>query len=77
MSKPHYKLYINGEWCEGSNNQTLESYNPATGAAWATFACASPKDVARAVDGAKAALNNPEWGMCLSFMSWVVYKLSR
>lgn len=61
MSKPHYQLYINGEWCEGSNNQTLDSYNPATGEAWASFACASPADVERAVNGAKAALNNPEW----------------
>lgn len=61
MSKPHYQLYINGEWCEGSNNQILDSYNPATGEAWATFACASPADVERAVNGAKAALNNPEW----------------
>ena len=61
MSKPHYQLYINGEWCEGSNNQILDSYNPATGEAWASFACASPADVERAVNGAKAALNNPEW----------------
>jgi len=77
MSKPHYKLYINGEWCEGSNNQTLESYNPATGAAWATFACASPDDVARAVDGAKAALNNPEWAsMSATQRGKLIYRLA-
>lgn len=61
MTKPHYQLYINGQWCEGSENQQMHSTNPATGETWATFACASPADVERAVSGAKAALNNPEW----------------
>lgn len=61
MTKPHYQLYINGEWCEGSSNQRLDTINPATGDAWATFACADADDVERAVQGARAALNNPEW----------------
>ncbi|WP_019673753.1 aldehyde dehydrogenase [Psychrobacter lutiphocae] len=58
MSKPHYQLYINGEWCDGSSQQRMDSINPATGEVWATFACASAEDVARAVSGAKAALDH-------------------
>lgn len=62
MSKlPHYQLFINGKWCNGSNNQTAESISPATGDAWATFSCASKQDVDSAVAGARAALTNPEW----------------
>ena len=77
MSKPHYQLYINGEWCEGSSNQCLDSYNPATGEAWATFACASPEDVERAVEGAKAALRNPEWAkMSASGRGKLLYRLA-
>jgi len=45
MTKPHYKLYINGEWLEGSTRQIMESHNPAKGESWASFSCASPEDV--------------------------------
>lgn len=77
MTKPHYQLYINGEWCEGSESQTLDSYNPATGEAWATFACASPADVERAVSGAKAALNDPEWAkMTATQRGKLLYRLA-
>ena len=77
MTKPHYQLYINGEWCDGSANQRLDSYNPATGEAWATFACASPDDVERAVSGAKAALNNPEWAkMTATQRGKLIYRLA-
>ncbi len=60
-SLPHYQLYINGEWCDGSTADTMQSINPATGQPWATFACASEDDVNRAVRSAKAALDNPLW----------------
>jgi len=61
MSKPHYQLYIDGEWVEGSIGQVMESENPATGEAWASFACASPDDVNRAVNAAKRMLDDPRW----------------
>ncbi len=60
-SLPHYQLYIDGAWCEGSEGQTDQSINPATSQAWATFACASENDVHRAVTAARQALDNPVW----------------
>lgn len=60
-SLAHYQLYINGEWCDGSTSHSMQSINPATGQPWATFACASEDDVNRAVNGARAALDNPLW----------------
>ncbi len=77
MTKPHYQLYINGEWCEGSSDQRMDSLNPATGEAWATFACADSSDVERAVSGAKAALNNPEWAkMTATQRGKLLYRLA-
>lgn len=61
MTKPHYQLFINGQWCEGSAKQVMESTNPATGEAWATFACANAADVERAVSAARKALTDSEW----------------
>ena len=58
---PHYQLFIDGEWTEGSSGQVMESANPATGETWATFACASEADVNRAVQAAARALDDPEW----------------
>ncbi len=59
--KPHYQLFIDGEWVEGSAGQTMSTQNPATGEDWATFACASPEDVDRAIAAARCALNDPVW----------------
>jgi len=62
MSKNrHYQLYIDGAWCEGSERQTMTSQNPATGRDWASFACASPDDVDRAISAARRVLDDPEW----------------
>ena len=58
---PHYKMYIDGEWVEGSSGQVMASQNPATGEDWATFACASAEDVERAVSSARRVLNDPAW----------------
>lgn len=58
---PHYKLFIDGAWTEGSAGQVMESENPANGISWATFACASPDDVERSVAAAKRALSDPAW----------------
>ena len=59
--KPHYQLFIDGEWTEGAEGQTMASENPATGETWATFACAAPSDVDRAIAAARRALNDPPW----------------
>ena len=59
--QPHYQLFIDGAWTEGSAGQVMESANPATGGTWATFACAAPEDVERAVAAARRALDDPAW----------------
>ena len=60
-SLPHYQLFIDGIWCDGSEGQTDTSVNPATAERWASFACASAADVDRAVASAKRALDDPQW----------------
>ncbi|MBD3665331.1 aldehyde dehydrogenase [Sulfitobacter aestuariivivens] len=57
----HFQLFIAGEWRVGSDGQTMETINPATGASWATFDCASVADVNAAVAAAKGALDDPAW----------------
>ncbi len=59
--KPHYQLFIDGEFTDGAQGQTMSSENPATGTHWATFACAAPDDVDCAISAARRALNDPAW----------------
>ncbi|WP_412563631.1 aldehyde dehydrogenase [Thalassobius sp. MITS945101] len=61
MDLPHYQLFIDGAWCDGSRGQTMLSQNPATGEDWARFACAAPEDVNRAVAAARRMLDAPVW----------------
>ncbi|WP_170358167.1 aldehyde dehydrogenase [Ruegeria arenilitoris] len=58
---PHFQLFIDGEWSEGSDAQVMTSENPATGQGWATFAGASAADVDSAVAAAKRVLSDPAW----------------
>jgi len=58
---PHYQLFIDGAWADGSAGQVMATSNPATGEDWATFACASAQDVDRAVAAAARALDDPAW----------------
>ncbi|MBR9862821.1 MAG: aldehyde dehydrogenase [Rhodobacteraceae bacterium] len=58
---PHFQLYIDGTFCEGHDGQVLRSANPATGADWASFACAAPQDVDRAIKAARRVLDDPAW----------------
>lgn len=58
---PHYQLFIDGAWSDGAARQVMTSINPATGAEWASFACAAPSDVDRVVAAATRALNDPAW----------------
>lgn len=57
----HYQLFIDGAWTEGASGQTMTSENPGTGEPWATFACAAPQDVERAITAARRALDDPAW----------------
>ncbi|UWQ13049.1 aldehyde dehydrogenase [Aliiroseovarius sp. M344] len=59
--KPHYQLFIDGEWVEGAARQVMASQNPATGQDWTSFACAAPEDVNRAITAARRVLDDPEW----------------
>jgi acyl-CoA reductase-like NAD-dependent aldehyde dehydrogenase len=59
--KPHYQLFVDGTWTDGAAGQVMTTQNPATGEDWATFACAAPPDVDRAITAARRALNDPEW----------------
>ncbi len=74
---PHYQLFINGEWQEGSRNDTMHSISPATGEPWASFACASKEDVGIAIASAKAALESEQWrNMLPSARGRLLYKLA-
>jgi len=53
------KLFINGEWVEGSTGRTFESRNPATGELLAEVAEGDAEDINRAVRAARAAFNGP------------------
>ncbi|MCT4558991.1 MAG: aldehyde dehydrogenase [Pelagimonas sp.] len=59
--KPHYQLFIDGAWVDGADGQVMASQNPATGEDWATFACAAPADVDRAIAAARRVLDDPTW----------------
>lgn len=74
---PHFQMYIDGEFTEGSGGQVMETINPATGEAWATFSCANKDDVERAVSAARRALIVGPWAeMTPSQRGQVLYKLS-
>ena len=61
MTQPTYKLYIDGAWSAGSEDQWIDTENPATGQPWARVAAASEEDVDRAVRAARRALGDPAW----------------
>jgi aldehyde dehydrogenase (NAD+) len=73
---PLFQLYIDGEWSDGSG-QTMQSINPATGEAWANFACTSEDDVNRAITAARRALNEGPWSeMTATQRGKLLYKLA-
>ena len=72
-----FQMYIDGAWTYGSEDQTMESINPATGKAWANFACASKDDVDRAIVAARRALNEGPWStMTATQRGKLLYKLA-
>ena len=60
MTLPHYQLYIDGAFCDGSG-AIMTSINPADGHPWASFGATTPADVDRAIAAAKRAQNDPAW----------------
>ena len=58
---PVYRLYIDGAWCDAAGGETFASVNPATGEPWARMPAASEADVDRAVNAARAALQDGPW----------------
>lgn len=58
---PHFRLFIDGAFSEGACSQRMATQNPANGADWATFACATSADINRAVAAARRALTDPAW----------------
>ena len=73
----HYQLFIDGTWVDGASGQVMESLDPSTGAPWATFACAAPADVDRAVAAAARALEDPVWrDMTQTARGRLLYKLA-
>ena len=73
---PHFLLYINGKFVEGSKGQTLQTINPATGESWATFACASAEDVNQAVQAARHALTGPWSKLSATARGKLLYRLA-
>lgn len=50
-----YKLYINGEWTEGTEGKTITAYNPSNGEKLSEFIDATYADVDMAVEAAQNA----------------------
>ena len=55
----HYRMYIDGRWCDAESGETFDAINPAVGDPFATVANGSRGDAARAIAVANAAL--PQW----------------
>jgi len=56
-----FKLFINNEWADASDNKTFTTYNPCTGEPIAEMACAAKEDVDKAVASAKNAFDSGVW----------------
>lgn len=56
-----YEMLIDGQWVASGDGASFTSFNPATGADWATFPEATAEDVDRAVRAADRALNSGPW----------------
>ena len=57
----HARLFIDGAWCDASDDATLEVRNPADGSLLGTLAAASAADVDRAVAAARAGFESGVW----------------
>ena len=57
----HYQMYIDGALVDAKSGQTLETVNPFTGEAWATFPEGAQEDLDLAVAAAKRASEDRSW----------------
>ena len=55
LTEKRYKLFIDGQWLDSSDNTTLRTTNPANGEFLAEIADATNEDVDRAVKAARKA----------------------
>ena len=55
------RLWIGNEWADAADGGTFETVNPATGEVITKVASAQAADVDRAVEAARAAMENPDW----------------
>jgi len=77
IQQSHFQLYIDGEFREGSSKQVMNTINPANGEPWATFDCASSKDVELAVSSARKALSSTDWaGLNASQRAKLMFRLA-
>lgn len=53
-----YKLFINGEWRDASDGQTVKTYSPVDGSLLAEVAEATKEDVDAAVSSAREAFRH-------------------
>ncbi|MEM8651996.1 MAG: aldehyde dehydrogenase family protein, partial [Pseudomonadota bacterium] len=60
-----FKFFANNEWHEPATGNYFESENPAIGEVWAKLPDCGEKDVAKAVEAAKAAFYEGPWGKLL------------
>jgi len=58
----NYKMYIDGEWCEGAAKEVMNNQNPASGETFATVCQANESDVNRAIEAAYRS--SKAWGKC-------------
>lgn len=61
MTTKRYQLFIDNKWENPSSNEWFDALDPFTGEAFAEIPCGNAKDVDRAVQAAKRALEGP-WG---------------
>jgi len=59
MAQDEYQHYIDGEWTDGTGDETFESTNPATGESLGTFRRGTPEDIDAAAAAADEAYE--EW----------------
>jgi acyl-CoA reductase-like NAD-dependent aldehyde dehydrogenase len=57
----HYKLFIGGEFVEGSGGERFETIDPGSGQPVATVARATEADAKRAVEAARHAFDSGVW----------------
>ena len=52
LGKVETRLFIGGQWVDGSQGETYEVHNPATGELLAAMASGTKEDAVRALDAA-------------------------